>query len=215
MKLVRCVIDHPVPAPPKRLNRPKLPLLPSQSQPPATSSRLLDLYDEVMRQTANRRGTTFHPYHIRSSPTAPPLVHIHCAPHCVSVCLVAPSNPPSPPSFLQRLNTETVSIELKNGTLVNGTITGVDMSMNTHLKKVRVTLKGKNPVSYDTLSVRGNMIRLYILPDGLNLDALLVEDKLSKVQSTKPGEKVTPAAGGAGGRGRGRGRGGGGRGRGR
>jgi small nuclear ribonucleoprotein D1 len=121
-------------------------------------------------------------------------------------------------SFLQRLNTETVSVELKNGTLIHGTITGVDMSMNTHLKKVRVTLKGKNPVNYESLSVRGNMIRLYILPDGLNLDSLLVEDKLSKVQSTKPGASNTQAPGGApggGGRGRGRGRGGGGRGRGR
>ena len=52
----------------------------------------------------------------------------------------------------------------------------------TPLTPPRVTVKGKNPVSYDTLSVRGNTIRLFILPDGLNLDALLVEDKLQKVQ---------------------------------
>ncbi|KAL9248971.1 Small nuclear ribonucleoprotein SmD1b-like protein [Drosera capensis] len=78
--------------------------------------------------------------------------------------------------FLMKLNNETVSIELKNGTIVHGTITGVDISMNTHLKTVKLTLKGKNPVTVDHLSVRGNNIRYYILPDSLNLDTLLVEE---------------------------------------
>ncbi|KAA8550885.1 hypothetical protein F0562_002569 [Nyssa sinensis] len=78
--------------------------------------------------------------------------------------------------FLMKLNNETVSIELKNGTVVHGTITGVDISMNTHLKTVKLTLKGKNPVTLDHLSVRGNNIRYYILPDSLNLETLLVEE---------------------------------------
>ena len=33
-------------------------------------------------------------------------------------------------------------------------------------------------MSYSTLSIRGNTIRAWILPDSLNLDALLVEDKI-------------------------------------
>eukprot|EP00013_Stygamoeba_regulata_P025709 CAMPEP_0177663742 /NCGR_PEP_ID=MMETSP0447-20121125/20089_1 /TAXON_ID=0 /ORGANISM="Stygamoeba regulata, Strain BSH-02190019" /LENGTH=130 /DNA_ID=CAMNT_0019169601 /DNA_START=156 /DNA_END=549 /DNA_ORIENTATION=+ len=78
--------------------------------------------------------------------------------------------------FLMKLSNETVTIELKNGTVVHGTIMGVDISMNTHLKTVKLTLKGKNPIHLDTLSIRGNNIRYYILPDSLNLDTLLVDD---------------------------------------
>ena len=73
--------------------------------------------------------------------------------------------------------------------------------------------RGKNPVSYSTLSVRGNTIRAWLLPDSLNLDALLVEDKV-KATTASQAAKAGPA-GGAMGRGRGRGRMGGGMGRGR
>ena len=78
--------------------------------------------------------------------------------------------------FLQKLNREQVTIELKNGTAISGTVVGVDATMNTHLKKAKMTVKGKNPVSYATLSVRGSTVRAWLLPDSLNLDALLVED---------------------------------------
>jgi len=42
--------------------------------------------------------------------------------------------------FLQRLNREVVTIELKNGTVISGTVVGVDATMNAHLKKVKVTV---------------------------------------------------------------------------
>lgn len=75
-----------------------------------------------------------------------------------------------------KLSTETVTIELKNGTIISGTITGacaasdglrigVDVAMNTHLKAVKMTIKGRNPVSLDSMSVRGSNIRYVILPD--------------------------------------------------
>ena len=53
---------------------------------------------------------------------------------------------------------------------------GVDMSMNTHLKSVKMTIKGRDPITLDSLSLRGNNIRYFILPENLPLDTLLVDD---------------------------------------
>ena len=103
-----------------------------------------------------------------------------------------------------KMNNEVVTIELKNGTVVSGTITGVDVSMNTYLRNVKATIKGKNPVKHDFLSIRGSNIRYYILPDSLNLDTLLIDDTPSHAQSREY-PKATGRGGGRGGRGRGRG----------
>eukprot|EP01123_Difflugia_compressa_P009579 TRINITY_DN3218_c0_g1_i1.p1 TRINITY_DN3218_c0_g1~~TRINITY_DN3218_c0_g1_i1.p1 ORF type:complete len:112 (+),score=12.68 TRINITY_DN3218_c0_g1_i1:13-348(+) len=102
--------------------------------------------------------------------------------------------------FLMKLTTETVTIELKNGTIIHGTITGVDIAMNTHLKTVKMTVKGKNPVNLTSLSIRGNNIRYFILPDSLNLDTLLADDASTK---RKPKDKAKPGRGRGGRRGRG------------
>ncbi|WFD26695.1 Sm snRNP core protein Smd1 [Malassezia nana] len=113
--------------------------------------------------------------------------------------------------FLMKLNNESVTIELKNGTIVHGTVTGVDVQMNTHLKAVKMTVRGNDPISLDTLSIRGNNTRYWILPDALPLDTLLVDD------APRPkGKRKDDAPRGRADRGRGgRGRGGRGRGRGR
>jgi len=50
------------------------------------------------------------------------------------------------------------------------------MRMNTHLKTVKLTVKGKNPVALENYSIRGNNIRYFILPDSLPVDTLLVDD---------------------------------------
>lgn len=69
--------------------------------------------------------------------------------------------------------------------------------------------RGKNPVPYSTLSVRGSTMRAWLLPESLNLDALLVDDTPKQQQVVKAAQQ--PMGGGA----RGRGGGGGARGRGR
>jgi len=83
--------------------------------------------------------------------------------------------------------------------------------MNTHLKAVKMTVKNRDPAQLETLSIRGNNIRYYILPESLPLETLLLDD------SPKAKAKKKDAGGRARGRGRGRGavRGGRGRGRGR
>ena len=63
------------------------------------------------------------------------------------------------------------------------------MSMNTHLKAVKMTLKGKEPVQLETLSIRGNNIRYFILPESLPLDTLLVEDPAKEKRPGKGGGK--------------------------
>jgi hypothetical protein len=55
-------------------------------------------------------------------------------------------------------------------------LAGVDLSMNTHLKSVKMTVRNREPQSLDSLSIRGNNVRYYILPDSLPLDTLLIDD---------------------------------------
>lgn len=126
---------------------------------------------------------------------------------------------------------ETVTIELKNGivhvpqnlttltdtgTIIHGTITSVSPQMNTALRTVKMTQRGRDPISLDTINLRGSTIRYYILPDSLPLDTLLIDD--APKPKNKARKEVADRGGARGGRGRGgpRGRGGfrGGRGRG-
>lgn len=65
-------------------------------------------------------------------------------------------------------------------------LAGVDIAMNTHLKKVKLILKGKNPIALDHMSVRGNNIRYFIMPDSLNLDTLLVDLDQPKIRPKRP-----------------------------
>lgn len=64
------------------------------------------------------------------------------------------------------------------------------MSMNTHLKSVKMTIKGKDPIALDSLSLRGNNIRYYILPENLPLDTLLVDDTPKAKAKKKEGNYV-------------------------
>merc|ERR1711959_206302 len=87
--------------------------------------------------------------------------------------------------FLMKLSEETVQIELKNGTTIMGTISGVDIAMNTHLKAVKIMVAEKLPIIIDQMSIRGSKIRHFILPESLNLDTLLVSLDMEKQRPKK------------------------------
>jgi small nuclear ribonucleoprotein D1 len=46
-----------------------------------------------------------------------------------------------------KLKNETVTIELKNGTIVVGSVNGVDIKMNTFLQNVKITIKGTHYIT--------------------------------------------------------------------
>lgn len=48
--------------------------------------------------------------------------------------------------------------------------------MNTHLKTVKMTVRNREPTTLDSLAIRGNNVRYFILPDSLPLDTLLIDD---------------------------------------
>eukprot|EP00978_Attheya_sp_CCMP212_P009638 scaffold22874_cov29-Attheya_sp.AAC.1 len=86
--------------------------------------------------------------------------------------------------LLQRLNKEHVTIELKNGTVIQGIVVGVDATMNCHLRNTKVTL-----------SLRGSTMWAWLLLDSLNLDALLVEtDARENANQKAAAAGVTPAS---------------------
>merc|ERR1711907_871481 len=91
-----------------------------------------------------------------------------------------------------KMNNNTVTIELKNGSSVQGTIHGADMMMNIHM--TNVTLKTKklrdgDSVKLEKFTVRGNTIRYVILPADVNLAQKSMKPKW------KPREDdITPSA---------------------
>ncbi|KAF9731500.1 mRNA splicing protein smd1 [Paraphaeosphaeria minitans] len=119
--------------------------------------------------------------------------------------------------FLMKCQNETVTVELKNGTIVNGTIASVSPLMNVALRTVKYTPRGRDTVTLDTMTVRGSTVRYIILPDSLPLDTLLIDDAPKPKNKARKETDRGGRGGVGGGRGGPRGRGGrgGGRGRGR
>lgn len=105
-----------------------------------------------------------------------------------------------------KLNNEQVTVELKNGTTVWGTLQSVSPQMNATLTDVTLSLPNKvgdsalasiylsggfDNVSNKTegttlqyINIRGNTIRQIILPDSLNLDSLLMDKEFNQLRKT-------------------------------
>jgi small nuclear ribonucleoprotein D1 len=92
------------------------------------------------------------------------------------------------------------------GTILHGTITSISPQMNTALRAVKMTPKGRDTISLDTINIRGSTIRYYILPDSLPLDRLLIDD--APKPKNKARKEAADRGGARGGRGGPRGRGG-------
>lgn len=90
-------------------------------------------------------------------------------------------------SFLSKLVHETVQVELKNGSVVQGTVVGIDSAMNAHLKNVKLVPRGRPAQTLESLSLRGSQVRCVILPDSLNLDTLLVDLDAPRARPPKAG----------------------------
>jgi small nuclear ribonucleoprotein D1 len=84
--------------------------------------------------------------------------------------------------FLRKLVRERVTIELKDNTVVEGTVVGVDSAMNTHVRLVNLRRPGQPPERLENMTVRGASIRYVILPEILNLGTLLEDDSPRKTR---------------------------------
>jgi small nuclear ribonucleoprotein D1 len=84
--------------------------------------------------------------------------------------------------FLRKLVRETVTIELKDNTIIEGTVVGVDSAMNTHIRLVQIRRPNRPPERLENMTVRGTSIRYVILPEVLNLATLLEDDSPRKTR---------------------------------
>ena len=65
--------------------------------------------------------------------------------------------------------------------------------MNTHLKAVKLTVKGRETIALDHITIRGNNIRYFLLPESLQLETLLVDDT-PKIRAKAAGSTIGGAA---------------------
>jgi small nuclear ribonucleoprotein D1 len=117
--------------------------------------------------------------------------------------------------FLMKLSGETVVVEMKDGREARGKVVGVDKAMTMHMTNVKLTSAQGQSTSQDAFTIRGPAIRYVQLPDTLNLDLLLIDDRGRKTVRRKRLQPDSQAASSSSSSSEKRGRGRGGRGRGR
>lgn len=74
--------------------------------------------------------------------------------------------------IFNKISNENITIELKNGLLINGILFKTDNKMNFFLKNVKIYTKTSTPSHQGSIYVRGNTIRYIFIPEWLNIDFL-------------------------------------------
>jgi len=77
--------------------------------------------------------------------------------------------------FLGKILNESVTIELKSGVVIYGTLTKFDKCMNLYLKNVKKSFSTDKSIYFESVSIRGSMVRYIILPVWINLELILIE----------------------------------------
>jgi small nuclear ribonucleoprotein D1 len=90
--------------------------------------------------------------------------------------------------FLMKLQNEVVQVELKNGTQVQGTLLSVSPAMNMNLRDAKMTVPHRDTIALEHITLRGNQVRMVLLPDELNLDSVL-QETVAKSEKDKEKEK--------------------------
>ncbi|EDK41630.1 hypothetical protein PGUG_05728 [Meyerozyma guilliermondii ATCC 6260] len=95
--------------------------------------------------------------------------------------------------FLMNMPSSTgqpITVELKNGTSVSGTLLSCTPSMNLSLKNIKLVQPHQDPQLLQFMNIRGNQIRQIILPDDLNIESVLSKSQVKiKGQGAGPGNK--------------------------
>jgi small nuclear ribonucleoprotein D1 len=92
-------------------------------------------------------------------------------------------------NFLMKMQNEVVQVELKNGAIVQGTILSVSPTMNINLKDVKMTVVNRQATVLEHMTIRGNQVRMVLLPDELNIDSIL-QDAVFKPKKSKKQPQV-------------------------
>lgn len=94
-------------------------------------------------------------------------------------------------NFLMKLQNEVVQVELKNGTTVKGTILSVSPAMNINMKDATMVIPNRDTTKLDHITIRGSQVRLVLLPDELDCDAILQDAAFrSKAKPVKTTETI-------------------------
>jgi small nuclear ribonucleoprotein D1 len=75
--------------------------------------------------------------------------------------------------LFKKILNEIITIELKNGSIINGVAIKIDKKMNVYLKNAKKVIDEKNFNIFENICIRGSKIRLIVLPICFNLDIIL------------------------------------------